>query len=145
MKHIFFHFLRQQSTAASGNSSFFKWTLLFSQSFIQASGNKFFLSTGNGIVLFRVFSVLFYSEFFSGFYSETVIENWGKSVLKNEIYSCWWTPVFSIFWEIIRFFKVEATFPYSRNAFFNKSFIRLAETDYLFSGNSVFWSELFFC
>ena len=35
---------------------------------------------------------------------------------------------FSIFSESLRFFKVEATFPYSGNAFFNKSFIRLVET-----------------
>ena len=67
----------------------------------------------------------------------------GSQFLKMK-YS-WWKPIFSIFSEILGFFKVEATFPYSGNAFFNKSFIQLVETDFLSSGNSVFWSELFFC
>ena len=38
---IFLHFLRQQSTAACGNSSFFNWNIFFSQSFIPAGGNEF--------------------------------------------------------------------------------------------------------
>ena len=54
------------------------------------------------------------------------------------------TSFFDIF-KIFRFLKVEATFLYSANAFFNKSFIRLVETDFLSSGDRVFWSELFFC
>ena len=53
---IFFHFLRQQSTAASVNSSFFKWNIIFSQYFISASENDF-LSTGNSVVLFRVWNL----------------------------------------------------------------------------------------
>ena len=49
------------------------------------------------------------------------------------------------FWIFQKFFKVGATFSYRGNIFSNKSFIRLVETDFLSSGNSVFWSELFFC
>ena len=41
--------------------------------------------------------------------------------------------------------KMEAAFSRSGNAFFNKYFICLVETDFLSGGNSVFWSELFFC
>ena len=40
---IFFHFLRQQSTAACGNKSFFNWNIFFSQSFTLASVNEFFV------------------------------------------------------------------------------------------------------
>ena len=130
----FFHFLRQRSTAASGNSSFFNWNTFFSQSFIPAGWNEFFCLLG---------TVLFYSELF--FLVESIFESWGKSVFKDEMYSCSWTPVFSIFSEVLRFFKVEATLAYCGNAFSSKSFIRLMETDFLYCGNSGFWSELFFC
>ena len=52
---------------------------------------------------------------------------------------------FDIFRNIPRFLKVEATFPYNGNAFFNIYFIRLVKTDFMSSENSVFWSGLFFC
>ena len=39
---------------------------------------------------------------------------------------------------------MEATFPYSGNAFFNKSFIRLVETEFLPSGNSFFFIRAIF-
>ena len=55
------------------------------------------------------------------------------------------TSFFFIFSEILRFFKEEATFSYSGKTFFKKSFIRLVESDCLSNGNSVSWSELFFC
>ena len=133
MEPILFHFLRQQSTAACGNSSLLNWTIFFRQSFITASKNKFFLSME---------IVLFYPEFF--LLMETIIETWGMSVFKDKIYSCQWTS-FLIFSAILRFFEVEANFPYSWNLLFNKSFTRLVETDFLSSWNSVFWSELIFC
>ena len=37
------HFLREQSTAASGNIFFFNWNIFFNQSFILASENEFFV------------------------------------------------------------------------------------------------------
>ena len=40
---IFFHFLRQQSTAVSESSFFFSQNLFFSQSFIPTSENDFFV------------------------------------------------------------------------------------------------------
>ena len=51
---IFFHFLKQQPTAASGGSFLFNWNIFFSKSFIPASENEF-LSTENSIFLFQVF------------------------------------------------------------------------------------------
>ena len=39
---------------------------------------------------------------------------------------------------------MEATFPYSGNAFFNKSFIRLVETDFLSNENGVFFYQIYF-
>ena len=39
---------------------------------------------------------------------------------------------------------MEATFPYSGNAFFNKSFIPLVETDLLSNGNGVFFYQRYF-
>ena len=47
------------------------------------------------------------------------------------------TSFFDIFRDF-KIFKVEATFPYSGNAYFNKFFIGLVETDFLSSGNSAF-------
>ena len=113
---IFFYFLRQQSTAASGNSSFFNWSLFFRQSF-----NPTFTASGN-----------YYWKLEGSQFLKT------KYIPASE----------HQFFQIIRdfkIFKVEATFPYSGNAFFNSSFIRLVETDFLSSGNRVFWSELLFC
>ena len=74
---IFFHFLRQESTAASENCSFFNWNIFFSKSFIPASGNEFFCILE---------TVLFYTEIF--LLVEIIIETWGKSIFKDEIYSC---------------------------------------------------------
>ena len=95
-------------------------------------------------------TILFYSKFF--LLVETITENWGKSIFKDEISSCKWKSVFSIFSGILRFLKVEATFPYSGNAFFNKFFIWLVEMDFLASGNQFFLyfsenpvSDSFFC
>ena len=39
---------------------------------------------------------------------------------------------------------MEATFSYSGNAFFNKSFIRLVETDFLSNENGVFFIRYIF-
>ena len=53
------------------------------------------------------------------------------------------TNFFIFFLELLRFFKVEETFPYSGSAFFNKFFIWLVETDFLSSGNCFFISAIF--
>ena len=66
-------------------------------------------------VLCLLETILYYSEFL--LLVETITETWGKSIFKDESYSCSSTPVFSIFSEISKFFKVEATFLYSGNAF----------------------------
>ena len=95
-----------------------------SQSSIRDSGNDFFVYQKHYCVI-ASFSLLV----------ETIIEVRWKSVFKDEPYSCQRTPIFKIFQ---RFFKVGATFSYSGNIFFNKSFIRLVETDLLSSGNSAF-------
>ena len=51
---------------------------------------------------------------------ETIIETLGESIFKDEIYSKYiYIQIYSIFSEILRFFKVEATFPYRGNAFSN--------------------------
>ena len=51
---IFFHFLRQMSTAATKSGFFFNRNIFLSQSFIPAGENKF-LTIGNSIFLFQVF------------------------------------------------------------------------------------------
>ena len=114
------HFLLfSQTTVASRNSSFFNWNIFFSQSFISAGGNKFFV---------RVFFCL-----------------WNYYCERGNIFLLVNTYCFFIFSEILRFLKVGATFPCSEDAFFDKFFIRLVKTDFLSSGDSGFWSELFFC
>ena len=122
-----FHFLRQQSTAACGSSFFFNVNISFSQSFILASGNEFFVYWKQYCII-PSFSLLV----------ETTTEIREKSIFKDESYSCWWTP---IFWVFQRFFKVETAFSSRGAVYCNKSFIWLVETDFL---ASVFWSELFF-
>ena len=88
-----------------------------------------FLSTGNSIVLFQVFfRVLFKNCYW----------NLGEVNFKRRSIFLLLNTSFFIFSEILRFFNVEATFSYSGNVFFNKSFIRLVEMDFLSSGNSVF-------
>ena len=72
---IFFHYLRQQSTAASGPSLFFICNIFFSQSFIPWKQVFCLLET-----------VLFYSEFFV--LVKTIIDTWGKSIFKDKIYFC---------------------------------------------------------
>ena len=127
------YFSANLSAAARQNSSFFNWKIFFSQSFIPASGNEIFC---------LLEKVLFYSEFF--LLVETIIKTWRKSIFKDEIYSCYSKhQLFQFFSEILRSFKVEETFPYSGNAFFNKSFIRLVETNFLSSGNCFFISAIF--
>ena len=126
MEHIFFHFLRQQSTTACGNSSFFNWNIFFSQSFIPASGNNFFVLK----------TVLLYSEFFCWW--KLLLKLGGSQFLKTKnIFLLVNTSFFDIF-EDFKIFKVEATFSYCENSFFNKSFIQLVKMDFLSSGNSVF-------
>ena len=130
---ILFHFIRQQSTAASGDSSFFNWNICFSQSFIPASENEFF-------VYWKQYC--FTLEFF--LLVETIVEIWRKSIFKDETYSCWWTQAFSIFSETLRCFKVEATFPFSGNAFFNKSYIWLLEMDTFCLVETVLFDQSYF-
>ena len=68
-------------------------------------GNEVFIRFLS-IVLFRVFSCKW----------KLLLKLGGNQFFKNEPYSCQWKPIFSIFQ---RFFKLEATFPYSGNVFFN--------------------------
>ena len=89
-----------------------------------------FLSTRKSIVIFRVFSA-------SGNYYWNL--GWDRFLLVNTNF------FLSIFSEILKFLKVQTTFPYSGNAFFSKFFIRVLKKDFLSSGNSVFWTELFSC
>ena len=67
MEAIFVHFLRQQSTAASENSSFLNWNIFYSQCFIPASGKELFC---------LLETVLFYSEI--SLLVETIIETWRR-------------------------------------------------------------------
>ena len=121
------------SNASRQISSFFNWKIFFSESFIPASGSEF-----SGLLE----KVLFYSEFF--LLVETIIKTWRKSIFKDETYSCYSEhQFFHFFLEVLRFFKVEETFPYSGSAFFNKFFIWLVETDFLSSGNCFFISAIF--
>ena len=73
VEYIFFHFLRQQSTAASGNSSFFNWIIFFRQFFIPASGNELFVFQRQYCFILLV---------------EIIMETWEKSIIKDELYSC---------------------------------------------------------
>ena len=77
MEPIFFHFLRQESTAANKNSLFFNWNIFFSQSFIPASENEFFVYWKQYCFI-PIFFLLV----------EIIIETWGKSIFKDEKYSC---------------------------------------------------------
>ena len=76
METIFFHFLRQQSTTASGNSSSSTGTYF--------SDNLSYLLVKTSLLSTE--TVLFYSEFF--LLVETIIETRGTSIFKEEIYSC---------------------------------------------------------
>ena len=105
----------------------------FSQSFIPASENEFF-------VYWKQYC--FTLEFF--LLVETIVETWRKSIFKDETYSCWWTQAFSIFSETLRCFKVEATFPFSGNAFFNKSYIWLLEMDTFCLVETVLFDQSYF-
>ena len=73
---IFFHFLRQQSTATSGSSLFYNWSIFFSQSFIPASTSKFFV----------YWKHCFFVRFF--LLVENIIEIREKSTFKDAPYSC---------------------------------------------------------
>ena len=74
---IFFHFIRQQSTATSGSSLCYKWSIFFSQSFILASTSKFF-------VYWKHYR--FFLQFF--LLVENIIEIRLKSTFKDVPYSC---------------------------------------------------------
>ena len=75
METIFFDFLRQESTAASGNSFAFKWNIFFSQSFIPAGENEFLVNWKQYCSVSSFFLLV-----------ETIIETWGKSIFEDEIY-----------------------------------------------------------
>ena len=113
MEINFFHFLRQQSTPVEAVSHLTRtyWK----------RGNEYFY-VFLCIVLFRVFFCKW----------KLLLKLGGSQFFKDDPYSCQWTPFFSIF---KRFFKVEATFPYGGNLFFNIL--------HLPSGNSTFLSVLF--
>ena len=134
METIFFHFIRQQSTFDGGNCSFFKWNI-FSVNPLFWLVETIFLSIGNSIVLFRVFFCKW----------KLFLKLEGSQFLKTKYIPVSEHQAFFMFSETWRFFKVEATFPNSGSTFFIKSLTQLMETNFLSSGNSVFWSELIFC
>ena len=128
METIFFHFLRQQSTAASGSSFFFNWNIFFSQSFIPASENEFFVYWKQCFFIPRFFLLM-----------ENNTEIWGKPILKtNHIPAR--VHQFFRFFQI--FFKVEAVLPYCKSVFFNILYPASAN-EFSACGNRIFWSELF--
>ena len=130
------HFLPFSQTAVNccqWKQFFINWNIFFSQSFIPASGNEFFVYWKSYCFIPSIFC-----------WRNLLFKIGGSQFLKTK-YIPAREHVFSIFLEILRFFKVEATFSYCGNGFFNKFFIQLVKTDFLCSGNNVFWSELFLC
>ena len=117
---IFFHFLRQQLTAASANSLFFNWNIVFNQSFIPGSGNQTFVHRKR---------CCFIPSFFLPV--ETIIE----IPTSGQKY----------FWFYKRSFKKKQFFCVLETQF-SLSFIRLVQTDIFFGRKQYsFWLELFFC
>ena len=98
MESIFFYFVRQQSTAASGSSFFFNWNVFFSQAFISACEN----------VPYLLETVFFYSKFFSA----NGLKFGGSHILKKN-------HNFSSGHQFLSFLKVEAVLPYSKNTLQN--------------------------
>ena len=94
MESIFFYFLRQQSTAASGSSFFFNWNVFFSQGFISACENDPYLLE----------TVFFYSKFFSA----NGLKFGGSQILKKN-------HIFASGHQFLSFLKVEAVLPHSKN------------------------------
>ena len=129
MENIFFHFLRHQSTAASGSSFFFNWNIFFSQSFILASENDFFFYWKQCFFIPRLFMLL-----------ENNIEIWGKSNFNDEPNSCTWTPIFFNFFRY--FLKWKPCFCIVK-AYFFIFFIRVVQTNFLPAETVFFYSELF--
>ena len=130
METIFFHFLRHQSTAASGSSFFFNWNIFFNQSFIPASEKQFFVYWKRCFFIPSFFLLM-----------ENITEILKKSNFKYEPHSCKWRPIFFNFSDI---FKVEAVLQYSK-VYFSISFIRLVQMSFLPAERVFFWSELFCC
>ena len=116
METIFFHFLRHQSTAASGSSFFFNWNIFFSQSSIPASENEFF---------FYWKQCYFIPSFFLPM--KNITEICGKSNFKDEPYSCKWTPIFFNFFRY--FWKRKPCFRIVK-AYFSISLTRLGQTNF---------------
>ena len=98
MESIFFYFLRQQSTAASGSSFFFNWNVFFSQAFISACENDPYLLE----------TVFFYSKFFSA----NGLKFGGSQIFKKN-------HIFASGHQFLSFLKVEAVLPYSKNTLQN--------------------------
>ena len=94
MESIFFYFLRQQSTAASGSSFFFNWNVFFSQAFISACENDPYLLE----------TVFFYSNFFSA----NGLKFGGSQIFKKN-------HIFASGHQFLSFLKVEAVLPHSKN------------------------------
>ena len=116
METIFFHFLRHQSTAASGSSFFFNWNIFFSQSSIPASENEFFVYWKQCFFIPRFFLLM-----------KNITEICGKSNFKDEPYSCKWTPIFFNFFRY--FLKRKPCFRIVK-VYFSISLIRLGQTNF---------------
>ena len=130
METIFFHFLRHQSTAASGSSFFFNWNIFFSQSFIPASENEFFVYWKQCFFIPSFFLLM-----------ENNTEIWGKSNFKEEPYSCTSTPIFFNFFRY--FLKWKPCFRIIK-AYFSISFIRLVQTNFLSTETVFFFGQSYF-
>ena len=123
METIFFHFSRQQSTAASGSSFFFNGNI-FSQTFIPASENEF-------SVYWKQY--FFYSKFF--LLMENITEIWVNQILKTNHISASRHHFFRFF-QI--HFKVEAVLRYNKSTFFN-IFYPAGTNQFSGYGNCIFW------
>ena len=124
MEIIFFHFLGQQSTAASGSSFFFNWNIFFSQSFIPASGNEFF---------YLLETVFFYSKHFSA--NGILLKFEGSQILKTNHIPASGHHFFSDFFRY--FLKWKPCFRIVK-VYFSISFIRLVQNEFSAYGNSIF-------
>ena len=114
MESIFFYFLRQQSTAASGSSFFFNWNVFFSQAFISACENDPYLLE----------TVFFYSKFFSA----NGLKFGGSQIFKKN-------HIFASGHQFLSFLKVEAVLPHSKNILQYPT----GTNDFSAYGNSIFF------
>ena len=105
METIFFHFLRQKSTTASGSSFFFNWTIFFSQSFILASEYEFTVYWKQYFFYFKFFLLM-----------ENITKIWRKPNLQTNDIPASGHHFFYLFFQM--FLKVEAVLSYSKSVLY---------------------------